>query len=186
MTGDTLRAWSIDPLEFPGTGILVDKARFAVGYATPSLSGHNTQLPVIADELLADRSCGRPLLDRFDRALGLSYRAALVNVVGARFGLPVETATLPQASGSERLARIGLRVTMELNGLFASISGRATDRIRQTLERLRPRAAQSRYQAALNQAAAIRMARFAALMVRRRRGPSEPHPPRRRLADALS
>jgi hypothetical protein len=169
MTADTLRAWAIDPAEFPLTGILVDEARFAVGYAIHSLSSHNTQpwkFPVIADELLPDRSGRRARLDPFDRALGISRRAALVKVVCARFGLPLQAATLPKTAGPDLLARIGFphggRVTMEPSELLASISGPATDRIRQ--------------------AAAIRVARFA----RRRRGPSVPRLPRRRRADVPS
>jgi hypothetical protein len=63
MIADALRAGPVDPAEFLGIGALVDKARFAVGYAILSLSSHNTppwEAPVIADELLPDRSRGRP------------------------------------------------------------------------------------------------------------------------------
>jgi hypothetical protein len=62
MIADVLRAGPVDPAEFLGIGALVHKARFAVGYAILSLSSHNTQPwkgPVIADELLPDRSRGR-------------------------------------------------------------------------------------------------------------------------------
>jgi hypothetical protein len=141
MTGHALRAGTIDPADSLATGASVDKARFAVGYAILSLSSRNTQpwtFRVVADEFLPDCSRGRLLLEPFDRTRGSSCGIALLNLVCGRIGLPVETATRPQAAGPGLLARIGCphgaRLTMELNELFASDSARATNRIRQTRE----------------------------------------------------
>jgi len=112
-------------------------------------------------------------------------------LVCARSALPIETATLPRAAAPDLLARIGLppggRVTTALNEALAPISGRAAKRIRQTLERGLLRAAKSQYQNAyLNQMVAIGGERSPQLMVRLGRGPSVPHPPRRRLEDVRS
>jgi hypothetical protein len=139
MSGDALKAWTIDSALFPRTGALADKARFAVGYAILAPSSHNTQpwkFAIIGDELLlmADRSRSLPVVDPFDRELVISCGAALFNlrVVFAHFGVPVEITTFPQAVEPDLLARIsfpsGGRVTAELNELFVSITERTTNR----------------------------------------------------------
>jgi hypothetical protein len=139
MSGDALKAWTIDSALFPRTGALADKARFAVGYAILAPSSHNTQpwkFAIIGDELLlmADRSRSLPVVDPFDRELVISCGAALFNlrVVFAYFGVPVEITTFPQAVEPDLLARIsfpsGGRVSAELNELFVSITERTTNR----------------------------------------------------------
>jgi hypothetical protein len=139
MSGDALRAWTIDSGAFPTTGAVADKARFALGYAILAPSSHNTQpwkFAIIGDELLllADRTRSLPVVDPFDRELVISCGAALFNlrVVFARFGVPVEITTFPQVAEPDLLARIsfpnGGRVTAELNELFVSITERTTNR----------------------------------------------------------
>jgi hypothetical protein len=139
MSGDALRAWTVDSGAFPTSGSLADKARFAVGYAILAPSTHNTQpwkFAIIGDELMlmADRSRSLPIIDPFDRELVISCGAALLNlrVVFAHFGVPVEIATFPQAAEPDLLVRVnfpnGGRVTTELNELFVSITERTTNR----------------------------------------------------------
>ena len=70
MSGDALRAWTVDSGAFPTAGSLADKARFAVGYAILAPSSHNTQpwkFAIIGDELLlmADRSRSLPVVGIF-------------------------------------------------------------------------------------------------------------------------
>ena len=43
MSAGNLEAWSVTPSDFPPTGTLLDKARFAVRYAILAPSSHNTQ-----------------------------------------------------------------------------------------------------------------------------------------------
>ena len=139
MSGDALKAWTIDLAAFPSRGTLADKARFAVRYAILAPSSHNTQpwkFVILGEELLlmADRSRSLPVVDPFDRELVISCGAALFNlrVVFAHFGVPVEIATFPQAAEPDLLARLsfpgGGRVTAELSELFVSITARTTNR----------------------------------------------------------
>ena len=153
MTGNTLRAWTID----------------------------------------ADCSCSRPAVDPFDCALVASCGATPFNlrVVSASFGLPVGTATLPQATEPDILARRNLpndgSVAPELNELCASTSRGATNRIGPTLEPVPLLTAKFRYQAScLNPSAATGGAGFPQRMGCLGCGPSGPRLRRRRLKDVLS
>jgi hypothetical protein len=108
-----LSAWDVDPSEFPATGSLEDKIRFAVRYAILAPSSHNTQpwrFMIAGRELLlcADRLRSLPVIDPFDRELLISCGAALFNlrVVFSRFSIPIEIGTFPQPSDPDVLARI--------------------------------------------------------------------------------
>lgn len=139
MTPDALKAWTIDSAQFPSTGSLAEKARYAVAYAILAPSSHNSQpwkFAVIGDELLimADRSRSLPVVDPFDRELVISCGAALFNlrVVFGHFGVPVEITTFPQAAEPDLLARMrfpsGGSIARELSELFAAITKRSTNR----------------------------------------------------------
>ena len=108
MGAGNLEAWSVTPSDFPPTGTLLDKARFAVRYAILAPSSHNT---VSGDrELLicADRTRSLPNIDPFDRELIISCGAALFNlrVALAHFLIPVEITTLPYSAEPDVVARI--------------------------------------------------------------------------------
>jgi hypothetical protein len=85
MGAGNLEAWSVTPSDFPATGTLLDKARFAVRYAILAPSSHNTQPCRFVSggrELLicADRTRSLPNIDPFDRELIISCGAALFNL----------------------------------------------------------------------------------------------------------
>lgn len=139
MGAGNLEAWSVTPSDFPATGTLLDKARFAVRYAILAPSSHNTQ-PwrfVSGDhELLicADRTRSLPNIDPFDRELIISCGAALFNlrVALAHFLIPVEITTLPYSAEPDVVARIAFPESgpalKELADLFNAITKRATNR----------------------------------------------------------
>ena len=113
MHAANLEAWSVTPSNFPASGTLLDKARFAVRYAILAPSSHNTQ-PwrfVSGDrELLvcADRTRSLPNIDPFDRELIISCGAALFNlrVALAHFLIPVEITPFPYSAEPDVVARI--------------------------------------------------------------------------------
>jgi hypothetical protein len=139
MHAGNLEAWSVIPSDFPATGTLLDKARFAVRYAILAPSSHNTQ-PwrfVSGDrELLicADRTRSLPNIDPFDRELIISCGAALFNlrVALAHFLIPVEITTFPYSAEPDVVARIAFPESgpalNELADLFGAITRRATNR----------------------------------------------------------
>jgi nitroreductase len=139
MPAGNLEAWNITPSDFPATGTLLDRARFAVRYAILAPSSHNTQ-PwsfVSGDrELLicADRKRSLPNIDPFDRELIISCGAALFNfrVALAHFLIPVEITTFPYSAEPDVVARIVFPESgpalKELADLFTTITKRATNR----------------------------------------------------------
>lgn len=139
MPAGNLEAWNVNPSDFPATGTLLDKARFAVRYAILAPSSHNSQ-PwrfVSGDrELLicADRTRSLPNIDPFDRELIISCGAALFNlrVALARFLIPVEIATFPFSAEPDVVARIAFPESgptlKEIAALFGAITKRVTNR----------------------------------------------------------
>ncbi len=139
MNSGNLEAWSVASSDFPATGTVADKARFAVRYAILAPSSHNTQ-PwrfVIGDrELLicADRTRGLPNIDPFDRELIISCGAALFNlrVALAHFLIPVEITTFPYSAEPDLVARIAFPgsgpALKDLADLFDAITKRVTNR----------------------------------------------------------
>ena len=139
MGAGNLEAWSVTPSDFPATGTLLDKARFAVRYAILAPSSHNTQPWRFVSggrELLicADRTRSLPNIDPFDRELIISCGAALFNlrVALAHFLIPVEITTLPYSAEPDVVARIAFPESgpalKELADLFNAITKRATNR----------------------------------------------------------
>jgi hypothetical protein len=139
MYAANLEAWSVTPSDFPASGTLLEKARFAVRYAILAPSSHNTQ-PwrfVSGDrELLicADRTRSLPNIDPFDRELIISCGAALFNlrVALAHFLIPVEITPFPYSAEPDVVARIvfpecGPELKVLAN-LFSAIMKRATNR----------------------------------------------------------
>jgi nitroreductase len=139
MPADNLEAWSVSPSDFPATGALLDRARFAARYAILAPSSHNTQ-PwrfVSGDrELLvcADRTRSLPNIDPFDRELIISCGAALFNlrVALAHFLVPVEITTFPYSAEPDVVTRVAFPESgpalKELADLFSAITKRATNR----------------------------------------------------------
>src|SRR6516165_11247208 len=139
MYAANLEAWGVTPSDFPASGTLLDKARFAVRYAILAPSSHNTQpwrFIINGDELLvcADRTRSLPNIDPFDRELIISCGAALLNlrVAFAYFEVPVEITTFPQSSDPDVVARVVFPTSgpalKDLAGLFEAITKRATNR----------------------------------------------------------
>lgn len=139
MHAGNLVAWNVTSSDFPATGTLLDKARFAVRYAILAPSSHNTQ-PwrfISGDrELLicADRTRSLPNIDPFDRELIISCGAALFNlrVALAHFLIPVEITIFPFSAEPDVVARITFPdsgpALKELADLFSAITKRATNR----------------------------------------------------------
>jgi hypothetical protein len=139
MSAVNLAAWNVDAGDFPSTGTVAEKARFAVRYAILAPSSHNTQpwqFVVTEQHLLvcADRTRSLANIDPFDRELTISCGAALfdLRVAFARFGVPVEIDTFPRAIEPDVLAEFtfpssGPRLP-DLSDLFDMIVRRATNR----------------------------------------------------------
>jgi hypothetical protein len=139
MSAENLAAWNIKASEFPATGKMPEKARYAVRYAILAPSSHNTQpwhFVINADELLvcADRTRSLPNIDPFDRELIISCGAALFNlrVALANFDVPVAIATFPHSAEPDVVARITFPnsgpALKDLAVLFDGITKRATNR----------------------------------------------------------
>jgi hypothetical protein len=139
MSTANLTAWDIDASHFPNDKTLLDKVRFAVGYAILAPSSHNTQpwrFIINGNEMLvcADRTRSLPNIDPYDRELVISCGAALFNlrVALAHFNIPVEISPFPQSSDPDVVARIAFpasgQVLNDLAVLFDAITKRATNR----------------------------------------------------------
>jgi hypothetical protein len=139
MRAGNLEAWSVDQSDFPATGTLSDKVRFAVRYAVLAPSSHNTQpWRFISGErellVCADRTRSLPNIDPVDRELIISCGAALFNlrVALAHFLIPVEITTFPFSVEPDVVARIAFPdsgpVLRGLADLFGAITTRATNR----------------------------------------------------------
>ncbi len=139
MANSNLASWDVDPSGFPSSGTAIDRARFAVRYATLAPSSHNTQpwrFIINGDELLvcADRTRSLANIDPFDRELIISCGAALFNlrVALAYFGVPVEITTFPQSSDPDVVARVVFPTSgpmlNDLAALFDAITKRTTNR----------------------------------------------------------
>jgi hypothetical protein len=141
---------------------------------------------MIADELwlMADRSQSLPVVDPFVGERVISCAAALFKVgpVFARFGEPVERATLPKVALPDLTHMSfpsGERVIREHDELFVSFI--------EARERVLPRAGESRCRAACSeQTAETQGAPPRQPMMRLGRGPIVPHGPRRAREDGLS
>jgi hypothetical protein len=192
MNGDALGAWTIDLAECPSIGILVNKARFAVGSAIlvrSALDAHPRKFPVVSGAPLgvADHSRSRPIVEPFDREPPISGGAGLftLGLTSARLGGAVNITPCPQVAESDLRGHAsfpnGGPVPTGRNELFAPITERLTGR---TLEPVPPPAAKSRYQAPyLQQTPKVRMPRSPQPMRRLGYGVTVPGGP---LEDALS
>ncbi len=125
--------------DFPASGTIADKLRFALRYAVLAPSGHNTQpWHFVAQEdsvlVCADRTRALPMVDPHDRELIISCGAALFNlrVALAHFACPYQISIFPYSADPDVLAQVrvhdGGYQDAELAALFAAMQRRATNR----------------------------------------------------------
>lgn len=125
--------------DFPATGSVADKLRFALRYAVLAPSSHNTQpwhFLVQDDSVLvcADRTRALPVADPHDRELIISCGAALLNlrVALAHFGCPYLITTFPYNADPDVLAQVRVHESgytdSALGSLFSALQRRGTNR----------------------------------------------------------